>query len=321
MSDDSNVSAPIDSAASEPSNEAPVKDNDSWDDDEPEEQPAKRQSAPKPQPKAEEPKPEPKAPKMRKVKIGDTEELVDEDEVFKDVQKYKAADKKFREAAELQKQVEQFMEKLQSDPDAILNDPRIPLPRRELAEKWLLAELEKEMADPRDLKVQEYEQKLKEYEERERQEKEAAEAQEFEQKKELKRRELSETFSKALESTPLSKAPEVSAEALRDMALYLRTARAAGENPDPAELADHVNRKYYKAMHGVASSLDGNELLDFLGADIVKKINKAFLAKHKGQEQQTQQFKNDEVVERPKQRSKHIDPYTARQLAREKLGL
>lgn len=314
MSEDAQVSSAPAAESSEPVDQ-PVKSNDSWD-DEPEQ--PKRQSAPPP--KAED-KPEPKAPKMRKIKVGDTEEMVDEDEVFKDVQKYKAADKRFREAAEMQKQVEQFMQKLQDDPEAILNDSRVPLKRRELAEKWLLEDLEREMADPRDLKVQEYEQKLKSYEEREQQEKQAAEEHQHEQKKELKRRELSEAFTKALEATPLSKSPEVSAEALRDMALYLRAARAQGENPDPAELADHVNRKYYKAMHGVASNLDGGELLEFLGADIVKKINKAYLAKHKGQETNLQQFKNEEAVERPKQRSKHIDGFTARQLGREKLGL
>lgn len=316
MSDDAPVSAaPVESNAPAAENsDEPVKNNDSWD-DEPEQ--PKRKSAPA-APKAE---PEPKpAPKMRKVKVGDTEEMVDEDEVFRDVQKYKAADKKFREAAEMQKQVEQFMTRLQEDPEAILNDSRVPLKRRELAEKWLLQELENEMADPRDLKVKEYEQKLAEYQERERQEKEHFEAQEMEQKKELKRREISESFTKALESTPLSKTPEVAAEALRDMALYLRAARANGENPDPSELADHVNAKYYKAAHSLLSSLDADAALEFLGPELVKKLNKATLAKHRAsQEMPTQQFKNDEVEGRPKAKPKHIDPYTARQLAREKL--
>jgi 3-methyladenine DNA glycosylase Tag len=316
MSEDAQVSSAPE--ASEPV-EQPVKDNDSWDDDEPEQEEDEQPKRKSP-PKAEE-KPEPKpAPKMRKVKVGDTEELVDEDEVFRDVQKYKAADKKFREAAEMQKQVEQFMTRLQEDPEAILNDSRVPLKRRELAEKWLLQELENEMADPRDLKVKEYEQKLAEYQERERQEQEAYKAQELEQKKELKRREISESFTKALESTPLSKTPEVAAEALRDMALYLRAARANGENPDPAELADHVNTKYYKAAHSLLSSLDPDDALEFLGPELVKKLNKATLAKHRAsQEMPSQQFKNDEVEGRPKAKPKYIDPYTARQLAREKL--
>jgi hypothetical protein len=314
VSDEAPVaSAPVESAAPAEA-EVSEKSNDTWD-DEPEQ--AERKPKPSP-PKAE---PEKPAPKLRKIKVGDVEETVDEDEVFRDVQKYRAADKKFREAAEMQKNLEHFMETLQKDPAAVLNDPRIPINRRELAEKWLLAEIEREMADPRDLKVQEYEQKLKEYQERERQEQEYAKRQEHEQRKELKRKEISEMFTKALESTPLGKAPEVAAEALRDMALYMRTARANGENPDPSEIAKHVETKYLKAMHSLAGSMEGDSLLDFLGPDLVKKVNKAYLSKHRAaQETPTQQFKNEEVVER-KQAPKRLDPFSAREEVRRKLGL
>lgn len=307
-------SAPVQDAAPAEQKEVAEKSNDSWD-DEPE------RESPKAPPKPPEEQAAKPAPKLRKIKVGDKEELVDEDEVFKDVQKYKAADKKFREAAEMQKNLETFMEALQKDPSSVLDDPRIPLNRRELAEKWLLAEIEREMADPRDLKVQEYEQQLQAYREREQQEHQLRQQQEHEQRKELKRKEISEMFTKALETTPLGKTPEVAAEAIRDMALYMRTARAQGENPDPAEIAKAVETKYLKAMHSIANSFDGDGLLDFLGPDLVKKVNKAYLAKHKSsQEVPAQQFKNDDIAER-KQVPKRMDPYSAREEVRRKLGL
>lgn len=302
--------------APEPATEEVVdtSSDDSWDSD-PEPVKAKPAAAPK------EPKEEKPAPKLRKIKVGDTEETVDEDEVFRDVQKYKAADKKFREASELQKNLDHFMETLQKNPAAILDDPRIPINRRELAEKWLLAEIEKEIADPRDLKVQEYEQQLEHYRSRERQEHEQRQAQEHEVRKESKRKELSETFTKALETTALGKSPEVAAEAIRDMALYMRTARANGENPDPSEIAKAVEGKYLKAMHSLVGAYDGEALLDFLGPELLKKVNKAHLAKHRSaQEVPSQQFKNEENSDR-KQAPKRMDPFSARESVRKQLGL
>ncbi|MHA4915586.1 hypothetical protein, partial [Enterococcus faecium] len=83
-----------------------------------------------------------------------------------------------REAAEARKSIEGFWEALQKDPEAVLNDPRLPLDRKKLAEKWLVKQIEEELnpPDPRDAKLTEAEKRIKEYEDREKAEKEAKEA-------------------------------------------------------------------------------------------------------------------------------------------------
>lgn len=235
-------------------------------------------------------------------------------------EKAKGADQKFREAAEAKKQVEQFMERFQQDPLSVLKDKRLPINQRELAEKMLLASLEEEMLTPEQRKIKEYEAKLGEYESKEQVIKREAEEREAEQRREIKRQEISQMFVKAMESTPLSKDPETAAMAMRDMAMMLRAAKERGIDVSAEDLAQHAQNKYQKAMYSLANQLEGEDLIGFLGEDVIKKIRKADLARLKANTQQTQSHKNDDWAadEKPAQR-KHIDPRTAREEARRML--
>lgn len=236
-------------------------------------------------------------------------------------EKAKGADQKFREAAEAKKQVEQFMERFQQDPLSVLKDKRLPINQRELAEKWLTEQLYEEMLTPEQRKLKEYEAKLGEYESKEQAIAREREERETEQRREIKRQEISQMFAKAMESTPLSKDPETAAMAMRDMAMMLRAAKERGIEVGPEELAQHAQAKYQKAMYSLANTLEGEDLIGFLGEDVVKKIRKADLARLKANNQQTQSHKNDDWSvddSKPAQR-KHIDPRTAREEARKML--
>ena len=322
MSDDI-ASSMASEASSEPSEASSPWEEDLAKDEsksEPEAQP-KPSTKERAEPKEEKPEePKPKQPKLRKVKVGDAEELVDEDELVRDYQKFRGAEKKFREAAETQKKIEAFMEKLQADPLAVLNDSRIPLNRRQLAEQWLLQELEAEMLTPEQRRLKELETKTQTYEEQLRAQQEQQVAAEREQALEMKRQELTQVFQKAMQSTPLSQVPEVATAALREMALLARAAKEQGLAVSPEELAEQVNTKYYKAMHQLASGLDGDALIDFLGPDVVKKINKAVIAKHKAQPVQTHKDDSWQVQTKPTT-NKRLDPHSAREEIRKILGL
>jgi hypothetical protein len=236
-------------------------------------------------------------------------------------EKAKGADQKFREAAEAKKQVEAFMERFQQDPLAVLKDKRLPINQRELAEKMLLASLEEEMLSPAEREARDLKAKLQEYETKEQAAAREREERETEQRREIKRQEISQMFAKAMESTPLSKDPETAAMAMRDMAMMLRAAKERGIEVSAEELALHAQNKYQKAMYSLANQLEGEDLIGFLGEDVIKKIRKADLARLKANNQQTQSHKSDDWSKQDAapRSNKHIDPRTAREEARKML--
>lgn len=324
MSDESSgLSTPDLVGSSGSSNDSDI----GWDDEPSEGQdeasePSEKDEAPKAKAapaKAPEPKPEPKKPTLKKVKINDREELVDEDELIRTYSKAKAGEDKFREAAEIRKQTEQFMEALKADPLSVLGDSRLPINRKELAEKWLLAELEQEMMDPRDRALQEKEAQLKQYQSKEQEAKQAAENERTNQQREIKRQEISQLFSKAMEASALSKDPETAAMAMRDMAFMMRAAKERGIEVSADELAKHAETKYQKAMYALANTLEGEDLISFLGDDVIKKIRKADLARLRSKDQPTKQHTQENWESKSSKPKERMDPYEARERARKML--
>jgi hypothetical protein len=218
-----------------------------------------------------------------KAKVNGKELDVYEDEVVRDYQKYASADEKLREAAQKRKEIEAFYEALENDPESILNDKRLPINKRELAMKWLTEQIEEELApqDPREAEYREMQKKLAEYESKEQREADTRAEQERRQLVDQRREMIANTLSKAMELSPLSKDPEIAAAALRDMAMHMRVCKEAGYDVSPEELAAHVEKKNLKSYHGLANRLEGDELISFLGEEIVQKIRRADLSRIK----------------------------------------
>lgn len=240
-------------------------------------------------------------PKYRKIKAGDEELTLSDDDIAKNYQKWKGADAKFREAAEAKKSVEAFMKQLQEDPEAVLNDPRLPIDRKKLAEKWLVKQLESELnpPDPRDAKLSETERKLKEYEDKEAKAKADVEAKEYEAAREQRKAKLSETLGEAMKATHLSAHPESAAGVLREMAMFMRAARERGEEVTPQELVEHIHSTRFNQLYTLAHQFDGEQLIEFLGEEIVTRIRKADLAKLRAKREQGQSHRTE-----PQERTK-----------------
>jgi len=309
---------------------APADNSDSWDDSPVEIAPEPENSdsdsfEPKAEPKAKaapkaapEAKPEPPKPKPQVIEIDGEKLTVAELKQLRE--KAKGADQKFREAAETRKQLEQFVEAFKKDPLSILQQADLPIDRKSLGEKLLLAELEREMLSPAEREARELKAKLQEYETKDQQAQREAQDREMEQRKEIKRQEISQLFQKAMEQTPFTKDPEVAAMAMRDMAMMLRAAKERGIEVGAEDLARHAESRFQKGMYALAQRFEGEDLIGFLGEDVVKKIRKADLARLKANNQPTQSHKDDSW-EAPSKSSKKekLDPYAARQRAREML--
>jgi hypothetical protein len=278
----------------------------------------KAKAAPKPAPEAK-----PEAPKAKPEELFEFKgRKLTRSEIERELEKIDGSDRKFREAADMRKQMEAFVENFKKDPLSVLMQDGLPIDRKSLGEKLLLAELEREMLTPEQRKLQEYEAKLKDFETKEQQAKREAEERETEQKREMKRQEISQMFAKAMEATPLSKSPETAQFAMEDMAKLMRIAKERGINLGPEDLAKHAESKYYKGMRALAENLDAKTLIEVLGSDIIKKLRKHDLEQLKSNDQQFKTHKDDswEVEGNSKSsKSTKLDPYAARMKAREML--
>lgn len=249
-------------------------------------------------------------PKMRKIKVDGKEEFVDEEQVWRDFQKYKASDKRMQEAARLKAEAEEKYTKLKSDPLSVLLDENLGLDPEELGQKLLEKYYERqyEEIDPRDKEMKELQKRLADYEQREKQAQEEAEMTERERFIESRKEALSKTLAEAMESTVLSQNPETSAALLREMALYMRAAKEAGEDVSPAELAQHIEGNRFRQFHMLANQFEGQQLIDFLGKDVLNKIRKADLESLRSKRQQpTQTWKPDTVQPREGSKAKHTN--------------
>lgn len=279
-----------------------------WDDDPKEETAEPKEAAEKKDEKAK-----PKPPKMRKIKIDGKEEFVDEDSVWRDYQKYRAGEKRLSEAAKLKQETEQKLSKLKEDPYSVLSE--LGLDPSELSEKWLRQKLEEEFADhdPRDKQMRELQRRLEEYEGREKQAKEQEEMSAREKFIESRKEALSKTLAEAMESTVLAKNPETQAALLREMAMYMRAAKEQGEDVTPQELVEHIQSNRFKQYHTLANEFEGEELIEFLGKDVVNKIRKADLERLRNKRQMpTQSWKTEPATPIDNKKSKFVNPNDVR---------
>jgi hypothetical protein len=223
-----------------------------------------------------------KEKRLLEAKVNGKVVKVDEETLLRDYQKYASADEKFRQAAQYNKQLAEFKEAFKKDPEAALEASDLPEDVKvQLAEKWLLKSLEKQM-QPQRSKEQEELEELKRFKaevERQKQEEMTKkEKEEFDRAVAQRREAISKTIQDAISLSPLAKDPSTSAEVVREMALYMRLCKANGYEVDARELAKHVEQRFRTSHSSLASSLDGQDLIEYLGPDIIKKIRKYDLA-------------------------------------------
>lgn len=211
------------------------------------------------------------------------DEKVDLEQLKRDRNKWKGADKAFREAAKARETAEQFQRRLEEDPESVFAElPSLSAKKREFAEKWLLEDLEKTVGGPADPRDEELAQLKKDAAERKRADDEAkakdGKAQ-YQKAVEARRESIAATLTKALESTPFHAHPELRAESLAEMAKYMRICKKAGHEPTAEELADHVKNQRMTSFRSLVASLEGEDLVNVLGEDLAKRLRKHDLEK------------------------------------------
>lgn len=233
---------------------------------------------------AEEPVKEPEqveAPRKFRVKDGDYETELDEEEARSLVQQKWAANRRFEEAAKLRKEAESWVGKLgnalRTDPLSVLTAPELGLDFEKLAREYLLGKMDEEKMTPEQKELHAL---RRERELRAKKEEEDKTNQEFSSKQEAAkayRSKLEEEFTEILEKTDLPK----DTETIRRLCHVKYTANEAGYEMTPSEQAAAVRQTYVEDIRNAAGKLEGDRLLGFLGEDILKKVRSAELARHR----------------------------------------
>lgn len=240
------------------------------------------------------------AAEIRKLKLKmDGQDLeLPEEEVIKLAQQAGVSNKRFQEAAAIKKQAEQVVEFLKANPAEALKHLGIDV--RKFSEDTLMEMIKREQESPEQKQIREQQDKLRAYAQKEkeleeariqREQEEARTKAEQEQSAKTQKliQEYDELFTKALASSDLPK----NAFTVKRMAELQRINVRKGMELSADQLAKIVKEDYenehkerisaYKTQDG---KLDGAKLLEMLGAEAEKAIQKALVARVKARKEQ-----------------------------------
>jgi hypothetical protein len=213
---------------------------------------------------------------------GKTEKLTRQQLITR-AQKGTAAEKRFRESAEMTKKNQQLLEMLTKDPEAALSELQIDLDA--LAEKRLLKKFEESQMSEEQRRIRELETKARDLETREQQrQRQAEEAKRAEQEK-FYMNQLESNVIDAAKKGGLPQDPETLVELLKigqELAEY--------EIPhSPEHLVSEFRERQAKREAEASkrwtdklSKLDGDALLDAIDKGLLQRVLRAFSARAKG---------------------------------------
>jgi hypothetical protein len=240
-----------------------------------------------------------------KLKIDGQETEMGEDEVIRYAQQGKAANQRFQEAAKMRKEAEDMVNLIKRDPRAVLEDPRIGINFRELAEQYLSEQLKLEMMTPEQKKYHEAEQKLRGYQDAEKAQKAQVEAKQSQQLQEHYANEYSNTITEALKTQGVPKSPST----VKRMAALMSKSIDNGLDLQPSQIAKLVQEEYLAEIKELFGSSDEDTLLALLGDDTANKIRKADLKRLRGGNKPVEQFE----VAKPNQKASRVEPSKRKQ--------
>lgn len=208
----------------------------------------------------------------RRLKID--EEEVDEDEVIKIYKERRThqqhASRQLEEGRRARKQAEEFVQ-LMRDPEKAFDAlKKLGHDTRALAEKYLVAQLEDEMMDPRDKELKQTKLKLKAIEDMENEKKRQVEAERVQVLKEKFAKDYTSQFTEALNQTSIPATKGTVAE----MAKYIARSAELGFQMTALEAAQLVKEDLLQAQQRLIGDTDGEMLIKLLGEDVANKIRK-----------------------------------------------
>lgn len=230
-------------------------------------------------------KKEEKTLKEYKLQVNGRDEVIkfdpnNDEEVKKWLQKGRASDQKFQEAAEVRKAAMAFIEELRKNPRKVLSDPNIGVDLKKFAHEIMddqIKEMEKSPEQREREKLQKELQELKDAREREKKSFESKERERLDAEHE---RQIESDISTALDVGGLPKTPRT----VRTMADYMMIALENGINLTAQEIIPIVKNTTLGEFKEIVNSLSDDQLEDFLGKEVIGRLRKKSVAKAKAVE-------------------------------------
>ena len=204
-------------------------------------------------------------------------DLSNEEQLKKDLQLSRAAQKRMQEASEVRRQAEDFINQLKKNPKALLTNPELGINFRELAEDYLAEQLQEEMLSPEEKQQREMERRLKEYETQEQERKQKEEQQRMQELEQKYAEDFQTQIISALEGSGLPKSPKT----IKRMAELQYISLQQGIEANPKDLVEMVRESYVNEIKDLFGQSDGETLLKLMGDDVAKKIRQSDLKRVK----------------------------------------
>ena len=212
-------------------------------------------------------------PKKYRLKLGEQEEEIAETELAELVKAGRNANLTHKEAQELKSLLQQVKE----NPRKALADPKLGVDLYKLAEETLLEKIQQDMLTPEQRKINDYERRFKEIEEREKAEKEQKDKTLLAQAENHWMQQYDKMFHEALTSSGLPKTPRT----IKRMAEVAAVKLEHGEEIDAKSLAAFVRGDALSELKDLLGASEEDAILQLLGDEIGNKIRKADLKRLK----------------------------------------
>ena len=220
------------------------------------------------------------AARKYKVKVDGQEREVEESELLRGYGHQQAANKILQEGKGARKQAEDFIAMMKDPQKFYEAAQKMGHNPRELAEKYLAAQLEDEMLDPREKELKDTKAKLAKYDEIEKEQLRQAEQKRSDELREKYSKEYETQFVDALKDSGLPPTKPMVAE----MAKYISRSAKIGFKMTPAEASQLVKEDVQRAQLALFQNSDGDTLLKLLGDEAANKILQARGSKVKSPE-------------------------------------
>lgn len=232
-----------------------------------------------------------------KLKVNGKEETHDEDSVTKWAQIGRAATQKLQKAADLERNVQGFIEQLKGDPFGTLAEMGVDVDA--IAEQKLAKILERKLMseeERRAVEMEEENQKLKSWKQ---QQEEQAERQRYEQEKQFYAQRFEQSIIKELEANSLPASKPMIVEVAR----YMKMARDKGiRDITPADVIPYVEKKIAESAKWLVGKYGGAKARELFGDQIFEDERKARIDKYKKQSSGGKRENVQQSARSPKQR-------------------
>jgi hypothetical protein len=187
----------------------------------------------------------------------------------------KMGSKRAQEKADLEKQVQEFINELKKNPRKILESKELGLDMNKFVEEYINEQIANSKKSPHEIEKERLEAELRTMKEEREKEKQELQQKEFERLQEQEFERYDMLMSKALEATDLPKSPYV----VKKMADYMLLGLQQGLNVTPEDVLPLVREEIQNDISEMFNVMPEEVIEKILGDGVVNKLRKRRIAK------------------------------------------